>query len=31
MVLDWNAPAHRFYKKLGARRLREWVPYRMSL
>ncbi len=31
MVLDWNAPAHRFYEKLGARRLREWVPYRMSL
>ncbi len=31
MVLDWNAPAHRFYEKLGARPLKGWVPYRMIL
>lgn len=29
LVLDWNTPAIRFYEKLGARRLTEWLPYRM--
>ena len=31
VVLDWNTPAHRFYKKLGARPLDGWVTYRMGL
>lgn len=26
-VLDWNAPAHRFYQQLGAERVRDWIPY----
>ena len=30
LVLDWNRPAIRFYEKLGARRLREWLLYRMK-
>jgi len=30
LVLGWNKPAIRFYEKLGARRLKEWLPYRMS-
>lgn len=30
-VLDWNTPAIRFYRKLGARPLEEWIPYRMLL
>lgn len=29
-VLDWNEPAHRFYRKLGARRLRGWCLYRLG-
>jgi GNAT superfamily N-acetyltransferase len=29
-VLDWNTPAQGFYERLGARRLREWLPYRMT-
>lgn len=29
MVLDWNEIAHRFYERLGANRLHEWIPYRM--
>ena len=29
MVLDWNELAHKFYARLGARRLKEWIPYRM--
>ena len=29
MVLDWNELAHSFYARLGAKRLQEWVPYRM--
>ncbi len=29
-VLDWNEPAIRFYERLGARRLQEWLPYRMT-
>jgi GNAT superfamily N-acetyltransferase len=30
-VLDWNAPAHRFYRKLGARPLSDWITYRLTL
>jgi GNAT superfamily N-acetyltransferase len=29
-VLDWNEPALRFYEKLGARRLGEWVTMRLD-
>lgn len=29
MVLDWNEIAHSFYQRLGAKRLQEWIPYRM--
>jgi len=29
-VLDWNTPAIRFYRKLGARPLAEWIPYRIT-
>jgi len=31
VVLDWNKPAHRFYRKAGARRLADWVTYRLTL
>jgi GNAT superfamily N-acetyltransferase len=29
-VLDWNAPAIAFYKKLGARAMNEWTVYRLT-
>jgi GNAT superfamily N-acetyltransferase len=29
-VLDWNRPALDFYERLGARRLSEWLPYRLT-
>jgi len=29
-VLDWNAPAIRFYESLGATVLREWLPVRVE-
>ena len=29
-VLDWNEPAIKFYKSIGAKPLDEWVGYRMS-
>jgi len=29
-VLNWNEPAIRFYKSLGARPQDEWVPYRLA-
>ena len=29
-VLDWNQPAIEFYDRLGARRLSEWVTYRLA-
>jgi len=29
-VLDWNALAIGFYERLGARRLDEWLPYRLT-
>jgi GNAT superfamily N-acetyltransferase len=28
-VLDWNRLAIDFYEKLGARQMKEWLPYRM--
>jgi GNAT superfamily N-acetyltransferase len=31
VVLDWNAPAHRFYRKLGAKPLDDWITYRIPL
>lgn len=31
MVLDWNVGARRFYKRLGARTLPEWLLYRIDL
>ena len=31
VVLDWNTSAHRFYRKLGAKPLDNWVTYRMVL
>lgn len=31
MALGWNKVARRFYEKLGARPLAEWVTYRMDL
>jgi GNAT superfamily N-acetyltransferase len=29
-VLDWNEPAIRFYKKLGAEAMNEWTVYRIA-
>ena len=29
-VLDWNEPAIRFYKSLGAKPLNEWTVFRMT-
>jgi GNAT superfamily N-acetyltransferase len=29
-VLDWNAPAHRFYRTLGAMPLEPWTTWRLS-
>jgi GNAT superfamily N-acetyltransferase len=29
-VLDWNEPAIRFYRRLGARALGEWTMYRLA-
>jgi GNAT superfamily N-acetyltransferase len=31
VVLRWNKPALRFYEKLGARPLDEWITYRLDL
>ena len=31
VVLDWNTPAHRFYRKLGAKPLADWITYRLAL
>jgi len=28
-VLDWNRLAIEFYERLGARQMKEWLPYRM--
>lgn len=29
-VLDWNTPSMDFYESRGARRLREWLPFRLD-
>jgi GNAT superfamily N-acetyltransferase len=29
-VLDWNTPAHAFYRALGARPLEEWTTWRLD-
>jgi hypothetical protein len=29
-VLDWNTKAQGFYESLGAKALRQWVPYRLG-
>ncbi len=29
-VLDWNEPALRFYRSLGAAGLKEWIPHRVT-
>src|SRR5678815_846813 len=29
-VLDWNEPALRFYKSLGARQMSEWIVHRLT-
>lgn len=31
VVLDWNTNAIKFYDKLGARPMNEWITYRMEL
>jgi len=31
VVLDWNTPAIGFYERLGAKRLTDWITYRMVL
>ncbi len=31
VVLDWNKHAIRWYKKLGARAMKEWLLYRITL
>jgi GNAT superfamily N-acetyltransferase len=31
VVLDWNIPAQRFYRKLGAKPLTDWITYRLAL
>jgi GNAT superfamily N-acetyltransferase len=31
VVLDWNTPAHRFYRKIGAKPLEDWITYRLLL
>jgi GNAT superfamily N-acetyltransferase len=29
-VLDWNEPAMRFYDTLGAKKMEDWRPYRLT-
>ena len=29
-VLDWNEPALRFYRSLGARQMKEWIVHRLT-
>ncbi len=29
-VLDWNEPALRFYRSLGARPMNEWIVHRLT-
>ena len=28
-VLDWNAPAIEFYRRIGARQVRGWIPQQL--
>lgn len=30
LVLDWNAPAIEFYKRLGAEQVQDWLSYRLE-
>ena len=30
VVLDWNALAIGFYEKLGAKRMSDWIPFRLA-
>jgi GNAT superfamily N-acetyltransferase len=30
VVIDWNEPAHRFYRNIGAKRLKQWELYRLT-
>ena len=30
VVLDWNAPAIKFYQKLGAKEMKDWLVYRLN-
>jgi GNAT superfamily N-acetyltransferase len=30
-VLDWNEPALKFYKSLGARPMTEWIVHRLTV
>ena len=30
MVLDWNAPAIRFYEEIGAKQMKEWRLFRVT-
>ena len=29
-VLDWNTPAIEFYRRIGARPVRGWIPQQLS-
>jgi hypothetical protein len=29
-VLDWNEPALKFYRSLGARPMKEWIVHRLT-
>jgi hypothetical protein len=29
-VLDWNAPAIAFYRRIGAQPVRGWIPQQLS-
>jgi GNAT superfamily N-acetyltransferase len=29
-VLDWNEPAMKFYRSLGARQMKEWIVHRLT-
>lgn len=30
VALDWNTPAHDFYENMGAKKLSEWLPFRLT-
>jgi RimJ/RimL family protein N-acetyltransferase len=29
-VLSWNEPSIRFYERIGARQLDDWLPFRLD-